>query len=54
VGADPALQAALIPAAVVSDMSTIYIPPYWTPDRVNGTPLSAATAPKKEGDPWPP
>jgi len=54
VSADPALQAALIPAVPVSDMSTIYVPPYWTPDRVSGTPLSAATAPKKEGDPWPP
>lgn len=54
VAADPVLQAALIPASLVSDMSTIYIPPYWTPDKVSGTPLSAATAPKKEGDPWPP
>jgi hypothetical protein len=54
VAADAALQAALIPAVVVSDMSAIYVPPYWTPDRVSGTPLSAATAPKKEGDPWPP
>jgi hypothetical protein len=53
VAADPVLQAALIPATLVSDMSTIYKPPYWTPDKVSGTPLSAATAPKKEGDPWP-
>jgi hypothetical protein len=54
VAADAALQAALIPAVAVSDMSTIYIPPYWTPDRVSGTPLNPTTAPKKEGDPWPP
>jgi hypothetical protein len=53
VAPDPVLQAALIPATLVSDMSTIYKPPYWTPDKVSGTPLSAATAPKKEGDPWP-
>lgn len=50
---DPLLQAALVPATLVSDMSTIYVPPYWTPDKVSGTPVSAATAPKKEGDPWP-
>jgi hypothetical protein len=53
VAADPVLQAALVPATLVSDMSTIYQPPYWTPDKVSGTPLSATSAPKKEGDPWP-
>jgi hypothetical protein len=54
VTADAALQAALIPANQLWDMSTKFIPPYWTPVKVSGTPLSAATAPKKEGDPWPP
>lgn len=51
---DAALQAALIPATLLWDMSTKFIPPYWTPVQVSGTPLSAATAPQKEGDPWPP
>jgi hypothetical protein len=53
VAPDAALQAALIPATFVSNMSTIYLPPYWTPDKVSGTPLSATSAPQKEGDPWP-
>ncbi|MEA2162809.1 MAG: hypothetical protein QOK37_936 [Thermoanaerobaculia bacterium] len=53
VTADAALQAALIPATELWDMSTKFIPPYWTPVQVYGTPLSAATAPQKEGDPWP-
>jgi hypothetical protein len=53
VAPDPLLQAALIPSTAVADMSAVYAPPYWTPDAVSGTPLSAATAPKKEGDPWP-
>lgn len=53
VTADAALQNVLIPATRVSDMSTIFIPPYWTPVKVSGTPLSATSAPQKEGDPWP-
>jgi hypothetical protein len=53
VAPDAALQAALIPATPISNLSTIYLPPYWTPDKVAGTPLSATSAPQKEGDPWP-
>lgn len=50
---DPVLRGALIPANLVFSMSTIYVPPYWIPAGTVGPPLSAATAPKKEGDPWP-
>lgn len=50
---DPVLRGALIPANLVFSMSTVYVPPYWTPAGIVGPPLSAATAPKKEGDPWP-
>ncbi len=50
---DPVLRGALIPANIVFSMSTIYVPPYWIPTGLAGPPLSAATAPKKEGDPWP-
>ncbi len=50
---DPVLRAALIPANLVTSMNTIYTPPYWTPTTLVGPPISAATAPKKEGDPWP-
>jgi hypothetical protein len=50
---DPVLRGALIPANAVFSMSTIYVPPYWIPTSLVGPPLSAATAPKKEGDPWP-
>jgi hypothetical protein len=46
---DPALRAALVPAPAVSDMSTIYAPPYWVPAQTTG-PLP--TPPAKEGDPW--
>jgi hypothetical protein len=49
---DPILRAALIPASIVYSMSTIYVPPYWSPAGLAGPPLSPATAPKKEGDPW--
>jgi len=50
---DAVLRAALIPASLVTSMSAIYTPPYWTPSKLVGPPISAATAPKKEGDPWP-
>ncbi len=39
--------------AAQSQQCTIYVPPYWSPAGLVGPPLTSATAPKKEGDPWP-
>lgn len=49
VAPDPVLSAALIPATVVSDMSAIFLPPYWIPVQSSGV----GTPPQSEGDPWP-
>ncbi|MEO8383336.1 MAG: hypothetical protein ABI779_27015 [Acidobacteriota bacterium] len=46
---DAVLRAALLPASVVSDMSAIFVPPYWTPTQSQGV----GTPPQSEGDPWP-
>lgn len=45
---DPILRAALIPASVVVDMSTVFVPPYWTPAQSTGV----GTPPQSEGEPW--
>ena len=45
---DPVLRAALLPATIVSDMSTIYLPPYWVPSSGTGVPV---VLPPGEADP---
>lgn len=53
VAPDPILTAALIPAAIVVDMNTLYTPPYWVPDTPAGAPLVVPAVPPGEGGKWP-